>query len=237
MTISRSTVKSLCTSSEVALVRASRKGEIEQLNYSEVKRLAVRARRLFDKWRGLGRGQSRARSRQVGFGDHDTNTRMKANIFREALDAFEARLAKLDASAAPAGRHSKPKTKRARSATHRSTRAAIRKGMTAVEDLLNTEDRKKPKQKANVASPPAPQPQAPAAVEPERAAAKARRAAETPPPKKRRVVVADVGLSRQHGATTAAKQARIARSGKTTRMRGHVAARGKRSQARRDAKG
>jgi hypothetical protein len=41
---------------------------------------------------------------------------------------------------------------------------------------------------------------------------------------------------KQLDATTAAKEARIQASGLTTRTRGHVSARGKRSQTRRDSR-
>ena len=41
----------------------------------------------------------------------------------------------------------------------------------------------------------------------------------------------------QRKAMTAAKKSRVIRSGKTTRTLGHVAARGKRTQAKRDSKG
>ena len=78
MTIPASKVRSCCTSSETALVRASRKGELEQLSHAALKRLAVRAGTLSDKWRDLGRGQSRVRRRKVGFGEIDANTKLKA---------------------------------------------------------------------------------------------------------------------------------------------------------------
>ena len=137
MTISASKVKSLCTSSEIALVRASRKPELEQLSAAEVKRLAVRARKLFDKWQGLGRGQSRERRRQTGSSALDPNMRIKSQIFREALESFEAHLAKLGSSVAHGANTSRPKTKKIRSSGHRTARAAIRKGMTSVKTLLN----------------------------------------------------------------------------------------------------
>ena len=42
--------------------------------------------------------------------------------------------------------------------------------------------------------------------------------------------------AKQRDAASAAKQSRIVRSGTSTRMRGHVASRGKRTRARRDSK-
>jgi hypothetical protein len=100
MAIPASKIRSLCTGSEVALVRASRKPELEQLSHAAVKRLALRARKLFDKWQDLSRSQSRARARQVGAGSVDENTVLKAQIFRDALTSFETKLAKCEASLA-----------------------------------------------------------------------------------------------------------------------------------------
>ena len=108
-----------------------------------MKRLALRARKLFDKWQDLSRGQSRARARQVGAAPWTENTVLKAQIFRDALTSFEAKLAKCEASLASGAKNSRPKTKTDRAVEHRASRAAIRKGMTAVEDVLNSRKRKK----------------------------------------------------------------------------------------------
>lgn len=144
MTISAAKVRLVCTSSEADLVRASRKPALAELSYAEVKRLAARARKLSVKWQDLGQGQARARSRQAGLGTVDSNTALKAEIFREALTSLEARLAKLEAAADTATKKkAKPTTKRDRNVEHRATRSAVRKGMTAVEDLLNTRKKKK----------------------------------------------------------------------------------------------
>ncbi len=148
MTVSAAKVRSLCTTSETALVRASRKPELEQLSPAVLRRNAQLARKLFDKWQDLGRSQSRATGRKTGAGAVDPNTAVKAEIFRDALNSFETRLAKADESASPAAKKPKSKTKRMRSAEHRSTRAAVRKGLTAVEDSLALEQRKKKKKKS-----------------------------------------------------------------------------------------
>ena len=140
MTIPVSKVRSLCTSAEVALVRASRKGELGHLSYAQVKRLAVRARALLEKWQDLGRHQSRARSLKVGFGDVGPKTRLKEQIFREALTRFEERLAKLDVAAASPAHQARPKTKKVRNAGHRSARAAIRKDIGAAKRSLKAQD-------------------------------------------------------------------------------------------------
>jgi hypothetical protein len=243
MTVPASKVRSCCTTSEVALVRASRKGQLEQLSQAELKRLAVRARSLFDKWRGLGRGQSRARSRKVGFGDLDANTGLKAQIFRDALHGFEAQIEKLAGSAAPAAKAAKPKLKRHRTAEHRSARAAVRKGMTAVEDLLNTPGQRRKKPAASAAPAPASSPKpAPVVSEPKIAASptkptrKVRSAAKAAQPAKRPSKVPAIDPAKQRQAISAAKKSRVVRSGTTTRTFAHAASRGKRMQARRDSR-
>jgi hypothetical protein len=141
MTIPASKVRALCSESEIAIVRASRKPELAKLSRAEVKRLAIRARKLRDKWQIVARDQSRARSRLVGATQADKNTQLKAEIFRDALDVFEARLKQLDESGAPTARKSRPKAKKERTAEHRATRAAVRKGITAAADLLNDTSR------------------------------------------------------------------------------------------------
>ncbi len=160
MPVPAAKVKSLCSPSETELVRASRKPELAELTPAEVKRLAVLRRKLFDKWQGLGRGQARARTRQVGLGTADANTELKVQIFREALTSFEARLAQLDGSThspakkppakkPAAKKHSakkhSAKPKAARAVEHRAARASVRKALSAVEDSLKRDGIKKKK--------------------------------------------------------------------------------------------
>jgi len=235
MTIPKSTVRSLCTNSEVALVRASRKGEIEKLSRSQLKRFAVSARKHFDKWRDLSRRQARTRSR-LDSGALGANTKLKAQIFREALDSFQARSTELEAVNAPAAKKSQRKTKRDRSAEHRTTRAAVRKGMTAVEDLLHAEVHKG--QKRTVAAPVPSSSQrkpGPAKRQPKRTASRVRRQVKNVSLTKRGTNVVPVSSHEQRDVITAQKS-RAARSGQLKRVRAHISSRGRRSQARRDAK-
>ena len=245
MSIPASKVRSVCTSSETALVRASRKPVLEELTPAELKRNAARAKKLFDKWQDLSRTHARARGQKVGFGEADANTMLKAEIFGEALQSYEARLAKVGSAKGPAAKSAGSKTKKDRSAEQRATRAAVRKGMAVTEDLLNAPAKKK--KAAAAKSVPAAAPQA-ASVE---AAAPAKtvkpKKSKTPafvsasvssaPPTKVKVKGPAVTPSSQRKALTAAKQSRFVASGKTTRTLGHVVARGKRAQARRDSKG
>lgn len=151
MAISAAKIKSICTPSEIAILRASRKPELEKLSPAAIKRLAVQARGLLKKWEGLGRGQSRVLGRKTGASGVPENTALKSQAFREALELFETKLTKSAAAvksgAKPAAAPVKNKTKKDRSAEHRATRAAVRKGMVAVEDLLNTRPKKKPAKK------------------------------------------------------------------------------------------
>lgn len=239
MAISASRIKAVCTSSEVALVRASRSPELQRLSAAEIKRLAVRARKLSDKWLGLGRGQSRDRRRQTGASTLDANTQLKAQIFREALDSFEAQLATLDSSSQSTRGASVTRqrnTKKQRAVGHRSTRAAIRKGMNVVEDLLNAEI-----QGARAKAPAAPKPKpASSAVSTtarvKKAGSKSHSATKPSKAAQHPAKVLSTSVAQQRAAATAAKKSRVLRSGKTTRMAGHLVSQGKRSQARRDAK-
>lgn len=225
MSIPASKVKAVCNSMEIALVRASRKPELEKLDATKIKQFASRARKELTKWQGLSRKQSRDRSRKVGHGESSANTALKLEIFQEALAAFEARLAQLES----AGKTPQPaarSTKKARSQEHRATRAAIRKGMTAVEDLLNVAPAAQPVASA------APAPAAPKPVAAKKRPAKPAAPKAAPPKRK----VASVGKSKQPAIAAAAKQSRVVRSGKTTRGLGHLKASTKRAQARRDSK-
>ncbi len=231
MPVAASKVKSLCTDSEVALVRASRAPELDKHTAAELKPLAARARKLFDKWQGLSRKQARTRSRQVGSAEQDSNTRLKTQIFRQALDAFEARLAKLVKSGGASAGGRKGKTKKARAAGHRQTRAAVRTGMTAALDLTNAKPAatKKPTKATAAKSKP---------VKPVKQAAKSANTKARAKKVTKATAAQPLALSpaQQLRAATVAKQARIARSGQASRVLGHVSARGRRSQARRDSK-
>jgi hypothetical protein len=248
MTVPAAKVKTLCTDSEAALVRASRKGELETLSHAKVKQLAARARKLTTKWRDLKRGQSRAHSSQVGFGKIEANTKLKGEIFRDALASFEARLASLGSSADHATDKPRAKTKKDRSAEHRATRAAIRKGMIAAQDLVNSEPKAEAKptavHSAKVSAPSAkgtatvakPTALVTKAAAPAKAVAPVVSTKKSALPKVRHKIPTIVNEAKQRQATTAAKHSRVARSGKTTRLKSHVKSSGKRAQARRDAK-
>ena len=131
MIVSASKVSTLCTSSELALVMASRQPELNRLTPAQLKSLSLRARKLFEKANDQGRSQARAKSRKLGAGSVAPRTLLKSQVFADALHSFEARRTKLEATPAGAGAGARPKTKKIRNASHRATRASVRKGLAS----------------------------------------------------------------------------------------------------------
>ena len=239
MTIAAAKVKEVCSKPEVELVRASRKPHLDKHSEADLKKLATRSRKLFDKWQAQGRKQARSRGNAAGAPE---KTQLKTQIFREALDAFESRLANV-AAAGPgnAATGGGSKTKKSRAAEHRQSRAAVRTGMTAALDLENQSRSKgkAPKKKAAAAKSaetdsPAASPKPVKKKSTKKPSAPSKLAAKVtskkPAPGK------PPAASKQMRAKVVAKEKRLKQSGKTTRVLGHVSARGKRSQARRDSK-
>ena len=253
MTIPMSRVQTLCSESERAVVQASRRPRIGQLTLAQAKSFTQRARKLFEKWRDQSRTQSRAQARKVGEADTDTRTHDKVQIFQDALASLEARLAQLTATGknGKTGSAAKP-AKKARAQAHRATRAEVRSALAEKELVLN--ESKKSKQPAKI-KPAAKSKPSTATTKVQAApdtspspgsdAAVSTRAKKTPGPRTRSAAqpalsgiqkkLAD-GLLNQQAATVAAKQRRIAKAGLTSRVRGHVTARGRRAQGKRDSR-
>lgn len=249
MTVALAKVRSLCSDPEVNLVKASRRPELGTLTVAKTRQNIDRAKKHVDKWRDKGRDQSRAKSDKAGFPDQDTRTQTKTEIFEDALKNFEEHLAKLEAAGAePAPKARKTQSKPARNATHRSSRAEVRQELAGKEEKLNQKKTASKKKSA-------PKKKAATKASPKSAAAKKaakRKQAKTASKVKSAVEkqlgaggatdvsgspTGSIGLNptkkNQRKAKTAAKQARIAESGLTTRTRGHVSARTKRSAGRR----
>jgi hypothetical protein len=252
MPVALSEVKRISTVSELAIVNASRKPKLAKLTLAEARKSAERARKLLNKWQDQSRGQARIRSRRVGYGELDNRTQIKVRIFREALKNFEARAAQLEKEGgAVAGKSSAGTPRKVRSAQHRATRAAGRAQLSEKKASLNTnvdasEKRRVKSRSATTGtsasaktkatrSAPGAEASAESANEPPTSAAKKKKLQ-----RKRKPAAAQQGSpSRQTDrltAVAAAKESRIARSGLTTRVRGHVSARGKRAQGRRDSR-
>ncbi len=253
MAVPLSEVKVICTGSELALVSASRKPKLERLTHAEARKSAQLARKLFDKWQDQSRNQSRTRSRRIGFGELDNRTQLKVRIFQEALQDFEARVSQLEtAGSSVAGKSSAGTPKKVRSLKHRATRAAVRAQLAEKEASLNAKAdaskkrRSKPKSATTGAAPSTkakatkPAPDAKASVQ----SAKESSAAVTTKKKSQRPKKSAAAAQQRPAIQSAdrlivagaAKQSRIARSGLTTRQRGHVSASGRRAQGRRDAR-
>lgn len=222
MAIPLSKAKQVCTTSEFALVRASRKPDLNKLSPEQSKNLAGRARKAFDKWQDMERGQARA-------GSAGERTRLKTDLFREALDRFEEKAATSSGTAKRAGAQSK----KVRAVGHRKARAAVRKELAGASKVWGARARATGGKGAV---------RKPAAKK-----AKSGRAATASAAQKHRPPLKWSNLlsggkftaspDKQRAVRTRAKKARLAESGLTSRVRGQISASGKRNQARRDRKG
>jgi hypothetical protein len=235
MAIPAAKLKEILTSDEAALVKASRGPSLAKLSAAELKKHATLARKHYDKWLALGREQSRAKGKKVGFGESAANTKLKTEAFGDALKAFESQLAQTGGVPAP---KKKPLTKKKRNAGHRATRMEVRDEIKEFKLELKEPARKAAKKKAAKKAAPKKVAKKPAesAAPPTKKVKKAKK--KTPP---KTAPAGNPGLGFDKGkarsAKTAAKQSRLDRSGVTSRVRGHVSARGKRAQGRRDSRG
>jgi hypothetical protein len=138
--VSLTKVKALTTASEYALVIASRRPQLGLLGAAELKKNVTKARRLRDKWRDQATRQRRDTQQRHGarVADGEERSVLKAEVFGAALSAFEAQLAKVEASGAAGGRALKKKpTKAARAQKHRLSRAIARESMEAERESLS----------------------------------------------------------------------------------------------------
>lgn len=226
MAIPLSKAKELCTSSEYALVTASRTPKVNKLSPEQSRGLAGRARKALDKWQDLSRAQART-------GSPGERTRLKIELFRDTLGRFEDKAAARSAAGGSAGGVKRAgASKQVKAKGHRKARAAVR------EELAGATVAWDGRAKAGGSG---------AARKPAVKKTKARPGTSAASAKKHRPPLkwADVlggakfpgSPDKQRAARTRAKQSRIAESGVTTRVRGHITAAGKRAQARRDHKG
>lgn len=251
MPVPAAKVKEVCSIQEADLVRSSRRPELGKLSPAQVKQRAARARKLYDKWLALSREQSRAKSKKTGFGDSQANTKLKVEIFGDALKSFDGALAKMDPQSTP---KKKAKTKKTRSAGHRAARAEVRAKLRSEVDSekgsskasvkkkakKKVAKKKQPKKKKGTAKKSASK--TPKKVTKKKSASSTKKSTKksvkksSPASKPTSNPGLTVNKKKRRKATTAAKKARIARSGLTSRVAGHVSARGKRAQAARDSR-
>jgi hypothetical protein len=245
--------KSLCTASELALVKSSSRSEIGKLSAAQLRMKVSRARKLRDKWRDQAMAQRRTTQKSQRARQTEANARSteKAELFGEVLGRYEVRLAKLETKGQSGDPAKKPMAKRARSATHRAARAVARDSLK--DARLELGGRKK-------AKPPAPaKTKSPVAMEPKALDVATEAAESTTAPSRStkrktgqgKLAASGIGMTalesaravqglrvtkgKQLRATTAAKGDRLKAAGKR-RIQMHASARGRRRQGKRDAR-
>lgn len=267
MALSSTETRDLCTEKEWALVQASFPGEIEKLSSTELKKHATNARKLADKWQDLSRTQARKESRKTGSPKLDTRTHDKHALFQATLEAFESRLnsdaIKPTSPSVKLKPTSEDRTAEAR-ATRQSTRKDLRSTKKAIQTSIAAKKTTKKVAKGTQAktSPPTstrkkttskksgPGSKKAAATKQTlvktAAARKAKRATASGNTRVQPPAPTKTATKKSVSNTTGAKQAalagkikanRAAISSRTNKIAGHVSARGKRSQAKRDSKG
>jgi hypothetical protein len=212
--ISLPAAQKLCTASEFRIVKAARRPQIQSLDLAEVKKLIVEARRLRDKWRDLATQQRRKTQQDRGARttDQHARSRQKVDVFADALARLQAQAKRLASSAESKTADSKAADSHEKVAPAPSRPA---KKSPAKEEAA--------KEKTAVVA----QKRGPRPIE----------ASERTGSKFRLTATAGLTESGSQSAKLAAKQARVAESGLTTRTRGHISAQGRRAQSRRDSKG
>lgn len=241
--------KRMCTKSELGVVMGSRPEAIEKLSADQLKKNVASARRLRDKWRDLVTEQRRETQQAQKSRVTDKNARSgeKAALFAHVLKRYENQLKQVEASGSSAGvTRAKAPKKKVRAAGHRIKRAVVRDELKAVRSELNAAGKAKVKKKKAAKKKPAAAPKkaAPKKKVVARKVVKkkvAKKAVKKAAKKKPAFGVGSLGLvsaapARQLSAETAAKKSRLKASGKTSRIQGHVQARGSRKQAKRDSR-
>lgn len=229
MTIPISQVKTICTASELALVQASRRPSLSRHTLAEAKRYATRTRKQFDKWQERVRSQSRERGRATGHSGIDNRASEKEQIFREAVTALDAQVNRLEVKGAPATpSKTRDTSKPARNRQHRAERAEVRGELSELETSRKSTSRAAAAKATPVES-------APDSPPPKKVTRRSLPGAVTAPKPGSPPPMNGMAPKRQLQARSVAKQNRISESGLTTRIRGHVSARGRRSQGRKDS--
>lgn len=248
--------RELCTSAELELVRASLGQSLASASEADLKKKVALARKQSDKWRGLYTTQRREVQRQQSARVNNRNqrTERKAQLFGEVLARFEAQLEKVAAGAsrgdAAPNRQAKV-TRNQRTQQHRETRARVRGELQEEVEARGAESHsrrvaKKKTAKKSTKKTTAKKPSKTSTAK-KAAVRKLTRAVKKTTKKKTSgagskqntgsIESNDSSLSKKKAkkAASAAKKTRVKVSGLDTRVRGHVSARGKRAQGRRDS--
>jgi hypothetical protein len=256
-------VKSLCTDAEYDIVKASRRPEIGQLDAKALKKHVTQARKLRDKWRDQATNQRRDTQQRhnARVADGEKRSEQKAEVFAAALASFEMQLEKVSASDSGTSKAA-PKRKPAKSARkpdHRADRASKRATLEAQREEMNAAAGTKRPTKKKVAKKKTTTKAAASGAPKKKAAkkktassgayaARAKKAVKKKLNKGAAASAANQGAQskglvgpivekNQIRAETAIKQGRVDRSGLRSRVKGHVSARGRRAQGKRDARG
>lgn len=231
-------LRSLLTSAERTVLEATTGSALAKATQKEVQKLVKQARDLRDKWRGLHESQSRSNKRTKDRGAANARSREKHELFHGAVGRLEARLAEFGGTVAAAvkGVASRAAGKAAVQAKRRSARTVLRTDLRRAAAALS----KKP-----VAAKPAAKPAAVAAPAAPAVAVGKKTAAARKPLKvasKKKLTAQGTGqlvgfdAAKQRKARAAATVARLTFDGQVTRRGGHMLARGRRAQARRDGR-
>ena len=244
-----SDAKSLCTVTELRLIESSHGPVLEKADAVRLKKKIALARELRDKWRDLFERQRReVQQNQVArVNEKNQRSETKISLFASALARFEEQLAKVSSgSATPAAKKTSSRAtpvKAQRVQAHRVTRSRTKEQLKELQ--VAKSGTKKPTVPAPAATTAVTSPAAtssagkvksklPVKKVAKLATAKAVRSSNLKPTKT--AAKTKSALPASIAAKAAAKSTRIKVSGKDSRVRGHVSAAGKRSQARRDGK-
>lgn len=230
---------SLLTSAERNLLESTTGSALTRASQQQVQAMTKRARALRDKWRDLAEKQSRSTKRTKDRGAANARSREKHELFHGAVGRLEARLAEFNGRAAAAkGATQRAPGKAARTAKHRSARAAVRAELREATRTLAGKraaakpaaQRVKPAAAAAKVEPAPPAVRISAARKPAKGASKKTLTAQAAGQR--------VGFdaAKQRKARAAATVARLKFDGQVTRRGGHTLARGRRAQARRDGR-
>jgi hypothetical protein len=244
MSIPLAKAKTVCTAAEFGVVEASRRPKLGALSLKEAQRYAERARKLQDKWREQGRKQARGQRREVGSADLATRSQLKEQIFADALAGFESQVAKLAAKSG--GATAKATAAKKPTGKHRAVRATTRKQLRSAKVETNAAARKSAAAKKSAAP-------AKRTGKKSGPSLAAKESAAIMAGLKKKLLVEDRATKRQMSgagsaqqgnlattaaqqlaAETAVKQNILEQTGVKSRIRGHVSARVRRDQRRRD---
>lgn len=148
MPVSIQKAKALCTKSELDLLHWSRSPKLADLPPSRIKQKVARARKLRDKFRDLAdrqRREARRKESPRGKRPSESNdaTRTKQQLFQEALERFEASLAKHSASAGKKTTKKTAKKAAKKTAKKISKKSLLKKASKATPKASKKTTRKK----------------------------------------------------------------------------------------------